>query len=79
MGSAGDCYDSAMAESFFATLECELLDRTAFENRNVARMAIFDSIETFYNPWRRHSSIGYLSPATFERRWRANSPSREAA
>jgi putative transposase len=79
MGSVGDCYDNAMAESFFATLECELLDRTAFENRNVARMSIFDFIETFYNPWRRHSSIGYLSPAAFERRWRANSPSREAA
>ena len=79
MGSVGDCYDNAMAESFFATLECELLDRTAFENRNVARMAIFDFIETFYNPWRRHSSIGYLSPATFERRWRVNSASREAA
>jgi putative transposase len=46
MGSVGDCYDNAMAESFFATLECELLDRTAFENRNVARMSIFDFIET---------------------------------
>jgi putative transposase len=51
-----------MAESFFATLECELIDRAVFENRNHARMAIFDFIEVFYNPWRRHSSIGNLSP-----------------
>jgi putative transposase len=79
MGSVGDCYDNAMAESFFATLECELLDRTVFENRNAARMAIFDFIEAFYNPWRRHSSIGNLSPTEYERRWRARSFSREAA
>ena len=72
MGSVGDCFDNAMAESFFATLECELLDRTVFENRNQARMAIFDFIEVFYNPWRRHSAINNLAPAEFERRWQAN-------
>ena len=68
MGSVGDCFDNAMAESFFATLECELLDRSVFENRNMARMAIFDYIERFYNPTRRHSSVGNLSPLEFERR-----------
>jgi putative transposase len=56
-----------MAESFFATLECELIDRTVFENRTQARLAVFDFIEAFYNPWRRHSSIGNLSPAEYER------------
>ena len=79
MGSVGDCYDNALAESFFATLECELFDRTTFQNRNVARLAIFDFIEGFYNPWRRHSSIGDLSPVEFERRWRAKSHSCDAA
>jgi putative transposase len=78
MDSVGDCYD-AMAESFFATLECELLDRTVFENHNAARMAVFDFVEAFYNPWRRHSSIGNLSAAEYERRWHAGSPSRDAA
>jgi len=79
MGSVGDCYDNAMAESFFATLECELLDRTSFENRNLARLVIFDYIESFYNPWRRHSSIGNLAPAEFERRWHAKPDSCNAA
>jgi putative transposase len=66
MGSVGDCYDNAMAESFFATLECELLDRVRFRTQAEARMAIFDFIEGFYNPKRRHSSLGYLSPNEFE-------------
>ena len=69
MGAVGNCFDNALAESFFATLECELLDRTVFENRNAARLAVFDFIETFYNPWRRHSSIGNLAPTEYERRW----------
>ena len=68
MGSVGDCYDNAMAESFFATLECELLDRVRFRTRAEARIAIFDFIEGFYNPSRRHSALGYLSPNEFERR-----------
>ena len=66
MGSVGDAYDNAMAESFFATLECELLDRHSFRNRTEARMAVFDYIEGFYNRRRRHSSIGQISPAAFE-------------
>jgi putative transposase len=68
MGSVGDCYDNAMCESFFATLECELIDRSIFHNHDEARVAIFDFIEGFYNTRRRHSSIGYQSPVQFERR-----------
>ena len=68
MGSAGDCYDNALCESFFATLECELIDRSRFATRREAELAIFDFIEGFYNTRRRHSSIGYVSPAEFERR-----------
>jgi putative transposase len=67
MGSVGDCYDNAMCESFFATLECELLDRTRFEDRTEAELAVFDFIEGFYNTRRRHSAIGNLAPAVFER------------
>jgi putative transposase len=67
MGSVGDAYDNAMAESFFATLECELLDRRRFQTHAEARMAVFAFIEGFYNPRRRHSSLGYLSPAAFEK------------
>ncbi len=68
MGSRGDCYDNALCESFFATLECELLDRRRFKTRPEAKMAIFDFIEGFYNPHRRHSSLGQQSPVNFERR-----------
>ena len=68
MGSVGDCYDNAMAESFFATLECELLDRTTFPTRTAATTAIFKWIEGWYNPHRRHSSIGQISPANYETR-----------
>jgi putative transposase len=70
MGSVGDCYDNAMAESFFATLECELLARHRFKTQAQARTAVFDFIEGFYNPERRHSSLGYLSPIAFERQSR---------
>ena len=69
MGSRGDCFDNALAESFFATLECELLARQRFPTRNAARLALFDYIEGFYNTHRRHSALGYLSPAAYERRW----------
>lgn len=68
MGSVGDCFDNAMAESFFASLECELLDRNHFLTRAEARAAVFSWIEGWYNPHRRHSSLGYLSPKEFERR-----------
>jgi putative transposase len=70
MGSVGDCYDNAMAESFFATLECELIARSRWRSHDEARLAIFDFIETFYNPTRRHSALGYQSPAVYERRYR---------
>ncbi len=69
MGSRGDCFDNAMAESFFATLECELIARHSFPTRNAARLALFDYIEGFYNTHRRHSALGYLSPLAYERRW----------
>ncbi len=68
MGSIGDCYDNALCESFFATLECELLDRRKFQTQAEARMAVFEFIEGFYNPRRRHSALGYLSPINYERR-----------
>lgn len=68
MGSVGDCFDNAMAESFFASLECELLARRRFKTQAEAKMAVFEYIEGFYNPHRLHSSIGYQSPVNFERR-----------
>ena len=68
MGTVGDAYDNAMAESFFASLECELLDRRVFKSKQEARVALFSYIEGWYNPRRRHSKIGYLAPAEFERR-----------
>ena len=67
MGSVADCYDNAMCESFFATLECELLARHRWPEPAQARQAIFEFIEGWYNTKRRHSSIGYLSPLAFER------------
>ena len=73
MGSVGDCYDNAMAESFFATLECELVARSRWRTHAEARMAVFDYLEGFYNPRRRHSALAYLSPAEYERRHQARS------
>jgi putative transposase len=67
MGSVGDCFDNAMCESFFATLECELLDRRSFKTQVEARIAVFDFIEGWYNPHRRHSALDYLSPINYER------------
>jgi putative transposase len=67
MGSVGDCYDNAMCESFFATLECELLDRVTLRTPAEGRTAVFDFIEGWYNPTRRHSSLDYVSPIDFER------------
>ncbi len=73
MGSVGDCYDNAMAESFFATLETELIDRSDWATPAEAKAAVFDYIEVFYNRIRRHSSLGNLSPEQFEERYRSSS------
>ena len=67
MGSVGDCYDNAMCESFFATLECELIERTSYATRKEARLSVFDFIEGWYNPRRLHSALGYQSPIRYER------------
>jgi len=72
MGSVGDCFDNAMCESFFATLECELLDRRRFKTQAEARMAVFEFIEGWYNPHRRHSALGYRSPINYERTQRSD-------
>jgi putative transposase len=68
MGSVGDALDNALTESFFATLECALVDRSRWRTRAEARTVVFEFIEAFYNPRRRHSALGYLSPAQFEAR-----------
>ncbi len=66
MGSKGDAYDNALAESFFATLKKELVRRRSWPTRHELRSAVFDYVEAFYNRERRHSTLGYLSPAQFE-------------
>jgi putative transposase len=66
IGSVGDAYDNAMAESFFASLECELLDRKVLKTHTQARLALFTYIEGWYNPRRRHGALGQISPANFE-------------
>ena len=68
MGTVGDALDNAMAESFFATLQIELLDRHKWETRAELAQAIFEYIEAFYNPQRRHSSLNYQSPIDYEAR-----------
>ena len=69
MGSVGDCFDNALAESFFATLECELVQRSRFRCPAEAQQAVFAFIEGWYNPHRRHSRLNYLSPIEYERRY----------
>ena len=66
MGRRGDAFDNAVAESFFATLETELLDRNTFKTRDQARLALFRWIEGFYNSRRRHSTLGQRSPQRYE-------------
>ena len=66
MGRTGSCLDNAVAESFFATLECELLDRHDWPTRQALRTAVFDFIEVFYNRQRRHSTLDYHPPAAYE-------------
>jgi len=77
MGSVGDAYDNAMAESFFATLECELIDRRSWPTKAEAQMALFTWIEGWYNPRRRHSALDYDSPMDFEARHQERRPSIE--
>jgi putative transposase len=67
MGSVGDCYDNALCESFFANLECELLERSTFRTPSQAETGVFRFLEGWYNLHRRHSALGQLSPAEFER------------
>jgi putative transposase len=77
MGSVGDAYDNALCESFFATLECELIDRRRFHSQAEARMAVFTFIEGWYNPRRRHSALDYLSPVDYE--WRTQTETQIAS
>lgn len=67
MSRKGDCYDNAVVESFFATLEWELIERADWHTHTEARAAIFEYIEVWYNRQRRHSALGYLSPVAYER------------
>jgi putative transposase len=66
MGTVGDALDNAVAESFFATLECELLDRHHWPDRQTLRTAVFDFIEGFSNRQRRHSTLDYATPTSYE-------------
>jgi putative transposase len=72
MGSRGDCYDSAVAESFFATLKKELVHRHTWPTRRELTSAVFDYVEAFYNPRRRHSTLGMLSPTQYEKETLSN-------
>jgi putative transposase len=76
MGSRGDCYDNALCESFFATLECELIERHTFAAKSEARLSVFEFIEGWYNPDRLHSSVGYLPPQNYEEEYRSQDHSR---
>ena len=66
MSRTGNCYDNAVTESFFGTLKGECIERTSFQTRGQARQTIFEYVECFYNRVRRHSTLGYVSPAAFE-------------
>jgi putative transposase len=79
MGSIGDCFDNSVAESFFATLQTELLDRSTWPTREGLAQAVFAFIEGFYNPRRRHSTLDYLSPADYEREYLAGRLTKTAA
>ena len=79
MGSVGDAYDNAMAERFFASLECERIDRRSWKSFAKAGMAIFTKIGGWYNPRRRHSGIGQKSPINFEKELQAKATATEPA
>jgi putative transposase len=68
MSRRANCYDNAVVESFFATLEWELIERSDWQTRDEARACIFEYIEVWYNRQRRHSSLGYISPIEYEQR-----------
>ena len=70
MGTVGNCYDNSMMESFWGTMQIELLDRNAWKSRKELANAMFEWTECWYNPTRRQSSLGMLSPADFETRIR---------
>jgi putative transposase len=70
MGRRGDAFDNALMESFFATVETELIDRHTFKTRDQARLELFHYLEGFYNPRRRHSALGFQSPERYERKER---------
>jgi putative transposase len=79
IGRRGDAFDNAVAESFFATLETELFDRRTFKTRDQARLEVFEFVEGFYNPRRRHSALGYVSPDRFEQSIKIGNDVKEAA
>lgn len=79
VGRKGQCWDNAVAESFFATIMTELLDRRAWPTRALARTAIFEWIEGWYNTRHRHSTLDYLSPAAYEATACANGPNLRVA
>ncbi len=79
MGFVGDAPDNAVAESFYATLQTELLDRNSWPTRGEFKNGIFEYIEVFYNRIRRHSTLEYLNPDEFERRWFDEHEKSEAA
>ena len=67
MSRSGNCWDNAVMESFFSTLKTERTSRKNYQSRDEARADVFDYIERFYNPRRRHSTLGYLSPVDYEK------------
>jgi putative transposase len=71
MGTVGDCYDNAMMESFWSSMQVELLDRQQWDTREELATAIFEWIECWYNPYRRHSSLNYHSPITYEKLYKS--------
>jgi putative transposase len=79
MGSRGDAYDNAATESVIATIKAELVRQKSFKTRDAARLAVFRYIESFYNPHRRHSALGYLSPDEFEEKMREESEATSVA
>ncbi|GAA2400440.1 hypothetical protein GCM10010191_04490 [Actinomadura vinacea] len=72
MGTVGDCYDNSMMESFWGTMQLELLDVKEWQSRAELAAVMFEWIECWYNLFRRHSSIGMLSPVTFEEQYQAS-------